>query len=115
MQEPYQQLQDLQKGLTTAIEQMAHTSNQLEEQVQKYRAANEVLAQLLEQNELLQLRVLSTKQTAVLLCTTPRRVREWHQQQLLQGFRYHDSNKAALFFRLDLVLAFQEQQLAACQ
>ncbi|MGH1339264.1 MAG: MerR family transcriptional regulator [Aureispira sp.] len=108
------QQQQLQKGLTTAIEQLAKTSDLLEEQVQKYRAANEVLVQLLERNEILQLSILNTKQAAALLCTTPRTIRDWHQKGLLQGFRYHDSNKSALYFRLNAVLVFQQQQLAAC-
>lgn len=109
MQEPYEQLHE---KMTTAIEDLAAVRNDLQEQVQQYRAANKVLQQLLNNNQLLQLSILNTKQAAALLSVTPRTIRTWCTAGVLKAFRYHGGKSTALFFRLHDLLTFQQQQLA---
>jgi hypothetical protein len=97
--------------LTTAVAQLKKITIVLQKEREKYEAANRVLHELLERNELLQQSVLTTQQVAALCSLSPRKVRDYYKSKDLAAFRYHGGNRTALHFKLQDVLDFQDKAL----
>jgi hypothetical protein len=64
---------------------------------------------LLEYNKLLKEPIITTKEAAKILRLKPRTIRMYNDTMKLPGFRY--TKNGPLFFKRDLVLKYQEENL----